>query len=131
MQARGRRRVQRWRAILVLALVVLALGLAIRGETEKASAVPIGGVEFPLGEASFADLVISSVVGPGVQSPHDDAARLLGTPDGDHFSLGNANGIQLHIPSAAFLSCRGFIVQTVILAPTGLELTNALSFTIP
>lgn len=55
--------------------------LAVLGAA-PASAIPIGGVEFPQGAASFADTVISySVGGGGVTDPHQGSSNALNVPD--------------------------------------------------
>lgn len=41
----------------------------------------IGGVEFPLGERSFADQVVSYSPGTDVEAPHDQPSNALGVPD--------------------------------------------------
>jgi hypothetical protein len=59
-----------------------------------AAAEEIGGVEFPLGELSFADRVVSYTAGTDVESPHNEPTRALGLPDypnpEEQTALGNA-----------------------------------------
>ncbi len=47
------------------------------------------GVEFPDGESSFADAVISYEPSASVSSPYDDPSEALGIPDGSAVSLGD------------------------------------------
>lgn len=49
----------------------------------SASAIPIGGVEFPDGAVSFADAVVSYAPGPDVGPTYDIANAALGLPDWD------------------------------------------------
>lgn len=62
--------------------------------TTSAHAIPIGGVEFPDGVASFADSIFSYTVGANVGAGYDDPNAALGVPDftpgpnNTHFSLG-------------------------------------------
>ena len=57
-----------------------------------AGAEPYGGVEFPFGEKSFADSVVSYTPGTNVSGESADATNVLGVPDGgslgDFVSLG-------------------------------------------
>lgn len=69
------------------ALLVFASGAA--------HAVPFGGIEFPDGEISFADRVVSFSPGPDVGPGYDDPTLALGTPDGDHLSLGDGGEVIL------------------------------------
>lgn len=61
-----------------------------------AQAVEIGGVEFPQGEASFADRVVEFAIAANVSGVNDDPQSVLGVPDFEttepepYFSLGNA-----------------------------------------
>lgn len=61
--------------------------------TATATAIPIGGIEFPDGAVSFADSVVSYTPGPDVGAGWDDGAEALGVPDfagaGTAASLGN------------------------------------------
>ncbi len=63
---------------LYLALFAVA---AMFVAAASASAVQFGGVEYPLGEISFADDVVAFSVGPGVVSSHADPEWALGPPD--------------------------------------------------
>ncbi len=47
-------------------------------------------VEFPHGEISFADNIISFKSGRGVEAPYDVPANALGLPDSDPVALGNS-----------------------------------------
>ena len=48
-----------------------------------ASATPIGGIEFPQGAISFADLVVNYLRGSDVGGTYMGPAEALGTPDYD------------------------------------------------
>ena len=73
-------------ALLGVLLFALLPGVAVAEE--------IGGVEFPLGEQSFADSVVSYTPGTDVEAPHNQPASALGPPDypnpEEQTALGNA-----------------------------------------
>ncbi len=73
-------------ALLGVLLVAFLSGVATAEE--------IGGVEFPLGERSFADSVVSYSPGTDVEPPHNQPGRALGVPDypnpEEQTALGNA-----------------------------------------
>ncbi len=64
-----------------LAGLTLIAFVAIFGGS-PAQAIPIGGIEFPGGVSSFADLVVSYTPGPEVSGPYLDSSQALGVPDG-------------------------------------------------
>jgi hypothetical protein len=59
--------------ILVVAILLIT--------ASNARAIPIGGIEFPDGAISFADLVVSFVPGADVGGAWDDPLDALGVPD--------------------------------------------------
>ena len=84
---RGRGRPWWGSAAFLGILVVVALG-------DIALAEEIGGVEFPLGERSFADRVVSYSPGTDVEAPHNQPGSALGAPDypnpEEQVALGNS-----------------------------------------
>lgn len=71
----------RGRSLLRLGVAGL-LGILLLGLVPGAAlAEEIGGVEFPLGERSFADSVVSYSPGTDVEPPHNRASNALGVPD--------------------------------------------------
>jgi hypothetical protein len=84
-------------SVFTVAAAVVFLGVS----AAPASAVLIGGIEFPAGAASFADLVVDfspAISGGQPTAPHLVANNALGVPDyaGDNDCTGN--------PSCAFVS---------------------------
>ncbi len=69
----------KWRevalGVLVLAIVTMAAGMAV------AQATTYAGVTFPLGDLSFADIVVSYDMASCVDLPYSDARAALGPPD--------------------------------------------------
>lgn len=69
-------------------LLLLLLSL-----NSTAHAVLIGGVEFPNGAQSFADVVVSyNPVGSGVSTDYDDPTQALGVPNYPTGVIANGNG---------------------------------------
>jgi MYXO-CTERM domain-containing protein len=77
-------------------LVEVAVVCGVVSSAAAAQAVEVGGVEFPQGEASFADRVVDFAIAANVTGVHDDPQSVLGVPDFEttepepYFSLGNA-----------------------------------------
>lgn len=73
-----------------------------------AQAETIGGIEFPDGAASFADEVVSFVLGDGVSGTYDDPNDVLGVPDWNSgaetgsFSLGRPGQTPDNLDDALF-----------------------------
>lgn len=89
------------RGFTSLAVVVAAVAIFLGVGATPASAVLIGGIEFPAGAVSFADLVVDfspAIVAGQPSAPHLVADNALGVPDyaGDNNCTGN--------PSCAFVS---------------------------
>ena len=94
--------ITRFRTLVMLLPVlaaILAASLLPSAALKPARAAPnlqqpktYDGIEFPLGDLSFADRVISWRVGSNVNEPLDDAGRALGVPDQEMTSLGNGTG---------------------------------------
>ena len=51
------------------------------------------GIDFPLGDHSFADAIVDSELGTSSGSPHDNAANILGPPTNPNYSLGEGGWI--------------------------------------
>ncbi|ETR64998.1 MAG: hypothetical protein OMM_14983, partial [Candidatus Magnetoglobus multicellularis str. Araruama] len=66
-----------YKQILLICMINLSL-------CSQLCAVEIGGVEFPEGATSFADIVISYTPGEGVESPYNDPSKSIGLPDWNH-----------------------------------------------
>lgn len=82
----------RTRDLLVTLLVIITFSVSAPGALAQGDGTTFGGVEFPEGEISFADRVVSYTGAEGVSEPNDDPGRALGPPDaaGEMVSLGNA-----------------------------------------
>ena len=82
------------RLTITLIVILFAPSLA-----EQANAVPFRGVEFPEGEVSFADEVVSYIPGPGVGVLQMNPEEVLGIPDGTdsegYVSLGDEGELVL------------------------------------
>ena len=74
-----------------LALGMFSALLALIPTTARAAI--FGGVEFPLGELSFADSLTSFSPGGGTGGLPIDPIRALGSPDGSFTPLGNAGSL--------------------------------------
>ena len=81
-------------ALLIIVSVSLIVLIVKTAEAEQ-----YGGVEFPDGEVSFADAVISFNPSNGVSAPYNDPANALGAPNyapgGNHVALGDEGIIVL------------------------------------
>ncbi len=87
----------------VMALKVLGLGIVVLGLPSNATAVLIGGVEFPAGAVSFADSIISYEPlfggGPAPSAANSEPSNALGIPEvPGNTSIGACSGDPLACP---------------------------------
>lgn len=78
-----------------LTIAACLAGLTLTATGAGASVI-YSGITFPDGDASFADKVIASALGDGVQAPHADPAAVLGAPD--YVSNGDDSFFSLGLP---------------------------------
>lgn len=73
--------------------IIAALAILLMGGSANAALVTYNGIDFPDGDASFADSIISFNPGTDVGSPYDNPNLALGFPNEDHLSLGDGGQV--------------------------------------
>jgi hypothetical protein len=70
--------------VVMMKIVVVAIVIALMVVPVQAQEGPVsyGGVEFPLGDVSFADMVVGFNPGKDTVSPYNNPQNAIGTPNG-------------------------------------------------
>ena len=94
----------------------------------------IGGIDFPSGEISFADFIVSYTVGDDVDAAHSDSNNALGIPDFDgedatlgYVSLGHGGSMVLQFTDNSLTASGDSFLDLYIFEIGGAEEATSVS----